>query len=374
MPRVVIIGGGPAGATIASILARNGLAVQVWEARRGPEMKVGECLPPSVNPLLKRLGLAERFLSDGHLPAYGTRSVWGSAVPVQRDFIFGTNGNGWHLDRLKFEESLVHTAIEAGVDWRYGHRLTGCARDTNGWRLEVRTSRGPESVTADFVVDASGRVARLARLMGARTLAYDRLIGAAVLMQAGDRAGDAEVVTLIEAVPSGWWYSANLPGGKLIAAYMTDSDLIDQSSLRRTDDWQALLKSAEHTSQRLTAGDYRPLNRPRILSAHNARLSEVVGNGWLAAGDAAAAYDPLASYGISSALGNGFYAAFAIFQFLAGDRDALQIFAQMIDRTYAQYLVMHHDRYLTERRWAGEPFWQRRHSPALTRIAEARTK
>jgi flavin-dependent dehydrogenase len=365
VPRVVIIGGGPAGATIGSVLARNGLDVQVWEARRGPEIKVGECLPPSVNPLLGRLGLVELLRGDGHLSAYGSRSVWGSPVPVERDFIFGTNGNGWHLDRCKFEESLARVAIGAGVDWRYGHRLISCSRETHGWQLEVRTPRGSEFFDADFVVDASGRVARLARLLGIRTIAYDRLIGAAVFMQSRDGSGDRQARTLIEAVPSGWWYSANLPDGKLIAAYMTDSDLVDHASLRRTDGWQALMRKAEHTSQRVTDGRYRPVVAPRLLPAHNTRLSEVVGDRWVAAGDAAAAFDPLASYGISSAMGNGLYAALAIVCFLTGDSDALRTFAEMVDRTYAQYLLMHHDRYLMERRWPNEPFWQRRHSPAF---------
>jgi len=365
VPRIVIIGGGPAGATVASMLARNGLAVQVWEARRGPAIKVGECLPPSVNPLLEHLGLVERLRGGNHIASYGSRSVWGSPVPVDRDFIFGTNGNGWHLDRFKFEESLAHAAVEAGVDWRYGHRLIACSRETHGWRLAVRTPQGTEFSDADFVVDASGRVARLSRLLGTRTIVYDRLIGAAVFMQSYDGSGDSDARTLIEAVPSGWWYSATLPGGKLIAVYMTDNDLVDPALLRRADEWQALMRKAKHTHQRVAGGHFRSLGVPRLLMAHNARLSQMVGDRWLAVGDAAAAYDPLSSYGISSAMGNGLYAASAIVSFLTGEKDALRSFAEIVDRTYARYLLMHHDRYLMERRWPREPFWQRRHSPTF---------
>ncbi len=365
VPRIVIMGGGPAGATVASMLARSGLAVQVWEARRGPEIKVGECLPPSVNPLLTRLGLVERVRGGSHIASYGSQSVWGSSVPVERDFIFGTNGNGWHLDRFKFEESLADAAVEAGADWRYGHRLIACSREAHGWRLAVKTSKGTEFFEADFVVDASGRVARLSRLLGARTMVYDRLIGAAVFMQSCDGSGDSDARTLIEAVPSGWWYSANLPGGKLIAAYMTDNDLVDYAALRRTDEWQALMRKAKHTHQRVVDGRFRSLGAPRLLLAHNARLSQMVGDRWLAVGDAAAAYDPLSSHGISSAMGSGLYAALAIVGFLTGERDALRTFAEIVDRTYARYLLMHHDRYLMERRWPNEPFWQRRHAPAF---------
>jgi flavin-dependent dehydrogenase len=80
-------------------------------------------------------------------------------------------------------------------------------------------------------------------------------------------------------------------------------------------------------------------------------------------GDAAVAHDPLASYGISSALGAGLYAAAAVADYLGGRRDALRAYAQLIDRAFARYLLMHHDRYLAEQRWPDEPFWRRRHAP-----------
>src|SRR5947209_5393150 len=97
--RVVVAGGGPAGAAAATALARGGTSVVVLEANPVPGAKVGECLPPGANRLLAELGVADRFLRDGHLPSHGNRSVWGSPVPTERDFLFGTDGTGWHIDR-----------------------------------------------------------------------------------------------------------------------------------------------------------------------------------------------------------------------------------------------------------------------------------
>lgn len=365
LPRIVVVGGGPAGATVALVLARLGLASHVLEARRGATAKFGECLPPNINPLLERLGLVGRLRSDGHLASYGNRFVWGASRPAERDFIFETKGTGWHLDRRRFEESLASAALAAGVVWRYGQRLIGCERrDDAGWRLEVNTPRGVETLEADFVIDASGRAARFARRVGARRVSYDRLVGAAAYLEPreGDGAGDS--FTLVEAVASGWWYSARLPGGKLAVVYMTDDDLVESAASRRREVWLSLLTDTAHTRQRVTDGHYLLSGVPRILRANSSRLTAITGDRWLAVGDAAAAYDPLSSYGIGSAMGAGYYAAAAVADFFQGSRDALSTYARIIDRAYADYLLMQHNQYLSERRWPDAPFWRRRHAPA----------
>jgi flavin-dependent dehydrogenase len=366
MPQVVIVGGGPAGASAGVTLARLGLKPIVLEARPCPELKVGECLPPSAGPILEQLGLKDRLQHDGHLPSFGNRSIWGSATPVERDFIFGTQGHGWLLDRLKFEAALALKAQEAGVDWRYGHRLLACSRRDGRMELAFQSASGNVTLEADFLVDATGRAARIARTFGAQQLRYDRLIGTALLLKAQAGRGIQDSLTLVEAVATGWWYSARLPDDKMMLVYMSDSDLVDQRA-REAAGLLALLENTDHTLGRVRnggvgLGGYSPLGGPRIQQAGSSRLDAVAGDGWVAVGDAAAAFDPLSSYGISSAMGSGFYAASAIVDYLAGSTDALPSYQKLIDDAYAQYLLMHYDYYSLERRWPDELFWQRRHA------------
>jgi hypothetical protein len=133
---------------------------------------------------------------------------------------------------------------------------------------------------------------------------------------------------------------------------------------RRTDGWLALLAETTETLRRVSEGDYQPFEKPRLLAANGARLDLFAGERWLAVGDAATAFDPLSSYGISSALGSGFYAASAIIDFFAGSDSSLSAYGRMMENAYAQYLLMHDEHYALEQRWPDELFWRRRqHEP-----------
>jgi flavin-dependent dehydrogenase len=357
---VIIIGGGPAGAAAAITLSRRGSRPIVLESRSGPELKVGECLPPTANPLLDRLGLTEHLRQAGHLISHGNRSAWGSSTPTENNFLFSPYGSGWHLDRRAFESTLAERAREEGADWRYGWRLKRCTRRGGTWLLQANTPDGDMHLEAGFLVDATGRAARLARQLGERQIRYDRLVGAATLMEPRASGTSRDSFTLVEAVASGWWYSSQLPSGDLMAAYFTDSDLLDHRAVRKIESWLARLAETDHTWNRVRQGDHRPRGEPVILPANTARLSQIAGADWLAAGDAAVAYDPLSSYGISSALGAGLGAGNAIADQLAGDADAIPNYIRTIDRAFEQYLALCRDHYAIEQRWPDEPFWRRR--------------
>lgn len=98
----------------------------------------------------------------------------------------------------------------------------------------------------------------------------------------------------------------------------------------------------------------------RPVAANSYRLDRTTGNHWLAAGDAAMAFDPLSSQGICHALKSGLLAARAIEACLLGDQTALEEYARGTQRSFDKYLSMRAVYYGREQRWSSSVFWQRR--------------
>jgi flavin-dependent dehydrogenase len=365
---VVVLGGGPAGAAAAMILARAGHSVVVIETSQYERARIGETLPPAAKPLLVRLAVWEPFLAAGHLPSPGVLSVWGDDEPYETHFIFNPYGQGWHLDRQRFDAMLARAARQASARLYCGAQVTSClplAGDR--WEVSftagVASSRRQHRLHARFLIDATGRTAALARRQGAKRLNADRLVGLAAMLAARSRKSgrsdeECDSRTLVEACADGWWYSALLPGGRLMAVYMTDADLLR----RRRGTWHALwqerLRQTTYTQRRLGAFDLRAA--PRVVAAASSRLDCVSGPGWLAVGDAAMAFDPLSSQGLMRALASGIRAGEALNGRLAATRE-YDIRANDVFRNYMRQRAVYYGR---EQRWPQSDFWRRRHAVA----------
>ena len=76
--QIVVVGGGPAGTTVATMLARKGLSVILLERANFPRDHVGESLLPASMPILKELGVITEVEQSGFLPKYGATMLWGS--------------------------------------------------------------------------------------------------------------------------------------------------------------------------------------------------------------------------------------------------------------------------------------------------------
>ncbi len=243
-------------------------------------------------------------------------------------------------------------------------RCAPAAEDEEGrWEVEIATPAGREGremLRADFVADATGRSAHLARRLGARRLRYDRLVGAAALMAGAPASQDS--YTLVEAVPTGWWYSALMADGRMAVAFLTDGDLLDRGfrGPQGIAAWRAALAGTRETRERVGDAAIADSDGLRILPAESSRLDRISGDGWLAVGDAAAAYDPLSSHGIGSAMASGFYAGNAIADSLAGKEEAVPAYLDLLQRAYGACLDLQRRHYGEERRWPASPFWRRR--------------
>lgn len=370
---VAIIGGGPAGAMAALLLARAGISTALIESlsdedeTASADWKIGEGLPPLARPLLQRHGLWERFLAAGHLPSYGNCAAWGGEQMLDHSFIFDPHGHGWHLNRRRFDQMLREQAAAAGALCYRGAPVANARRAAEHWQLELASSSawaGRGRLEARFVVDASGRSSWFARRQGARRVNEDGLVALVALLAPADdlpvAEPDCDSLTMVEAAADGWWYASLLAGGDLVVAYLSDGDLAATKAARDVAGWLRLLEQTKYLASRVARHCYRVRRGPRIVSANSSRLDRVMGEGWVAVGDAALAYDPLSSQGILAALETGAQAAEAIQACLQGDGSALETYTQNINQHWKIYLDSLRFFYGQERRWPASPFWQRR--------------
>jgi flavin-dependent dehydrogenase len=326
---VAIVGGGPAGATAARLLAAWGHEVVLVEAAAAPRDKVGEILAPSARPILEALALAAMLDADPALARHclGVASDWGGSHV--RDYLREPGGHGWIIDRRRFEAALAREAVAAGVDWRWGHRLK---RAASSRRLVVSApsggGRNEVEIEADFAIDASGRSATLGRRLGGRRRVATQLIAreapAPATPDTSTVGGPAWV--RIAAVPSGWRYEAEGPDGRRRCF-----------AIGREPD--------------------PPGRAGKAWETGFAILDRLHGDGWVAIGDAAASFDPVTSQGIPNALASGLAAAHAVHAVLDGEAGQLDGFAEAMRATWDRSLNAARSVYASETRWKAEPFW-----------------
>lgn len=352
----VVCGAGPAGSAAAIVLGLAGWRVVLVGRAATAGDRAGESLSPAAPALLARLGVRERFLVDGHLRCHANASAWGGAELQWHDFVRDPRGSGFHVDRRRFEAMLRARAVEAGASLIVGEAPRVVGREGGRWRLD---DGGAVPPTARHLIDATGRGATLARACGAqrrRAWRQEALVGFA---RAARPTGAS--FTLIEAVRDGFWYSAPIPGGRFALALFTDASLHDVRVARTTAGFESLLAGTSHTRERWAAHGAALEEAPRFVGAGSAWLDPVYGPGWIAAGDAAITYDPIAAHGLTLALRTGIDAADALLADSTGDHDALPRYAARLTAAFTAYRREAARVYRSEPRWPDAPYWCARH-------------
>lgn len=340
---VLVAGGGPAGATLALGLARQGWRVGLLEAASYDSPRYGETLPPEINPVLRGLGLWEQFQALGSLEASGMISVWGDPIPAEIDFVHNVHGPGWHIDRARFDRLLIDEAANAGVQVYSGCRAEACRHDGDLWSVVGCRAR--------ILVDACGANGLLIDGNINREI-EDVLLGVALTISyPGEHPRDLR--TCIETTPRGWWYTALLPGGLAMAIFFTDPVVYRQDGISIYEELQA----SPLTAKRLAHGKIR---HSRVLRVTSSCRTTLFGNGWMAVGDSASSYDPLSGRGIFKALRHSSSAAKAIDAWLHGQTELISAYARQVRKEFEHYVRQRRHYYESERRWAAHPFWQSR--------------
>ena len=167
---VIVVGGGPAGTTVASILSgEHGRRVLVLEKEKMPRYHVGESLMPFCWFSFNRLGVTEKLDEMGFVNKLSVQFVTPDGKKSSPFYFFQHNDHPssttWQVTRSEFDEMLFENAKAKGADCKDGVKVRQVLRDENGATAGVEAEwEGGERVNykAKMVVDCTGRDALVA--------------------------------------------------------------------------------------------------------------------------------------------------------------------------------------------------------------------
>ena len=345
----------------AIALAREGARIAVVEACADVGTAApgwAETLHPACRKLLGRLGMGNRAERLAR-PSIGMRSSWGSEDLLVKSSLSSPFGHGLRIDRGVFLQDIMGYMRSIGVSPVMGVSI----RDVGHNGLLVGKDDHIEELRGDFFIDASGRRRVIAR---PRTgiLRYDRLMAAAIAVSEPDGSrneGNSLSLALVEAVESGWWYSAVTPSGRRLFVRFADAGSPAIAGWRRREELIDDMMSTRHVAAVARICDFSAATGIAFASASSTRLRAVCGSDWAAIGDAARTVDPLSSHGIHNAIDDGIRIAHAVIERAAGRPDALADYQRTHEEDYETYLSTKEHVYSAERRWAEHPFWALRY-------------
>ncbi|HEV8629809.1 MAG TPA: NAD(P)/FAD-dependent oxidoreductase [Thermoanaerobaculia bacterium] len=313
----IVIGGGPAGSTVSALLAREGLAVRVYDRERHPRFHVGESLLPMSAPLLRRLGVWEAVGGAGFQRKWGAHFRFepdGGAASITFAGGLGRapQPQAFQVRRAEFDNLLLRHAAAQGVDVQEGVTVSRVAFDgERAVGVVLRRGDGSEQeVRAKVVIDATGRDALLGGQLGIRT--RDPQLRQAALfshyrgarMALGREGGDILVV----GGPKGWYWMIPLDAETTSVGVVFPGGVMAARRGRALPEFFAeLLAASPEVSGRLEGAERVEDVHP--LADFSYRLERFGGDGWVTIGDAACFLDPVFSSGVHVALTTAFCAA-----------------------------------------------------------------
>jgi flavin-dependent dehydrogenase len=318
---VIVVGGGPAGSTAATLCARDGRDVLLLDREKFPRFRVGESLMPATYPIFERLGVLDR-LRESAYPVKASVQFFSPRGRSGTPFYFsevspGPDSTTWQVDRIPFDAMLLDNAQEIGVEVRQcvnvrdvrfeGSRAVGV--------LAELPDRSRREIEAKVVVDASGQSGVLSRKLGLKeidpklrhTSYYTRYRGA--VRDEGIDGG----ATLIYWTREGrsWFWFIPLPDGIDSVGVVGPAEYLQRNG---TADPRTIfdeeLDNCPALKERLVGAEH--VTDVRAIRDFSYLCTRIAGDGWVLAGDAFGFLDPMYSTGVFLALKSGELAADAI--------------------------------------------------------------
>ncbi|GAA3213861.1 NAD(P)/FAD-dependent oxidoreductase [Nonomuraea helvata] len=351
--QVLIIGGGPAGATAAGLLAREGFQVTLLERDRFPRYHIGESILPSCRPIFELLGVWDKVEAHGFQPKGGAFFVWG---PEEWEVRFSNMGdetpNAWQVVRSEFDQILLDHARELGVEVHEGVSVRDIEFDGDRavaatW-YETKDASKTGRIEFGHVIDASGRAGVLAtkHLKSRRMHEVFKNVAAwtywknAKPLDKGPKGAIA-----VCSIEDGWFWAIPLHDGTVSVGLVTGRDLFRDSRNRLDGDVQAVYDEALAKCPAVLAmlEGAEQVSPMKVEQDYSYVTENFAGPGYLLAGDAACFLDPLLSTGVHLATYSAMLAAASLSSVLRGEveeEDAGRFYSHVYHHAYQRLLVL----------------------------------
>ena len=320
---VVVVGGGPAGSTIAALLAQKGKHVVLLEKDRFPRFHIGESLLPLNLPLFDRLGVADdvrrigvykpgaELVSDEHEAAATFRFADNPLLSV---------GYSYQVKRSEFDKLLLDNSRRLGASIMERTRVVDVALD-GADRTTVTAIGADENQiqwSARFLVDASGRDTLLASRLGLKRI--DKQNNTAAIFghfrniprQAGDKAG----MITVHLFEQGWFWVIPLPDNVTSVGVVGTQALFKSRKGKPDAIFAYAVGKCPSLARDMTNAE--PLGPLVACADYSYDSRSYVGERYILIGDAAAFIDPLFSSGVMMAMSSAEFGAKVVDALLEG--------------------------------------------------------
>jgi flavin-dependent dehydrogenase len=318
----IVMGGGPAGSTVATLVARAGWKTLLVEREKLPRPSVGESLMPETYWIFERLGVLDQLKASVYPKKVGVQFV-NSTGKESAPFFFRSHDDRecsqtWHVDRADFDKMLWDNAEAAGASCHDATRVLDVQLDSKratGVLLQ-QAATPTMDVAAHVVVDATGKQAVLGSKLGVRRV--DPNLRKAAIWghfrggQRDEQGGGVKTVILQTRENRSWfWYIAQADD-LISVGVVGDNDYLLKGRGTPAEVFQEELQECERLVQWLA--EAQPADELRVDKEFSYSTDRAAGEGWVLVGDAWGFIDPVYSSGVYFALKSAELAADSIIE------------------------------------------------------------
>ena len=342
---VVVVGGGPSGSTVATILAQNGLSVELFERDHFPRFHIGESMIPNTYYPIQRTGLLAKMKGSHFVKKHSVQFV-DQRGRLSEPFYFADNkphesSQTWQVRRSEFDTLSLNHARENGVKVSEGARvLEVLFEGTQAVGVRVKPEDGPErEVRSKVVIDASGQSTLIIDRFGLRD--WDPQLKKAALWTYWKGAyrdtGKDEGATIVIQTEGkkGWFWYIPLHDDIISVGVVADHDYLLKNRESKDPETIYFEEVAKAPGVQPRIKDATRCDVFRIQKEYSYRAKQAAGNGWCLVGDAFGFLDPLYSSGLLLAMTSASMAADTITEAFA-KRDFSEAQLRKWEKPYLQ--------------------------------------